>query len=396
MRVRIPLAGMPNQRDFDSLQSLIEGKDQRFRSVYLIPIDNPITGERKVYVEKRPGFEEVLQPAEGCPGQFIFYSTTEDKFITSFCGSDVYVGTTDVGTTNPTLNQLLIAGGQSTPSGTALKTTERYNMSTDTVLSGTSLSVITNTLQGAGNETRAIIVGYSAESEHEKYTYETDVVTSATAEAVPRSYNGATSNSTTGLYMGGRNSSSVSQDDVEKYTFSDDTITSGTNLSAVRYEWGQGAGNATDGYIFGGRGVSNALTGLVEKYTYSSDTVVSVSGITATTGLGACGTDTDSYIAGGSIGGFFGAQTRIDRYNHSSDTWFTAGELFPKVAEQGLIALMASGNDDHGYFCGGQNVGSVQDSVYKYSFEDETASVSATLLVDRQLSSATSSNPGWF
>lgn len=98
-KVLIPLAGMPNQRDMDSLQSLIEGKDQRFRNLYIIPIDNPLVGSRKVYVEKRPGFEVRLTPAEGCPGGVIFYSSVQDKFITSFCGTDVFVNETPVGDT---------------------------------------------------------------------------------------------------------------------------------------------------------------------------------------------------------------------------------------------------------------------------------------------------------
>jgi hypothetical protein len=101
----IPLAGMPNQRDMDSLQSLIEGKDQRFRNVYIIPIDNPLIGSRKVYVEKRPGFEAVSQldclgeVAEGCNATAIHYSRALNKYITAFCGSDIYADCTSVGET---------------------------------------------------------------------------------------------------------------------------------------------------------------------------------------------------------------------------------------------------------------------------------------------------------
>jgi hypothetical protein len=104
-KVLIPLAGMPNQRDMDSLQSLIEGKDQRFRNVYIIPIDNPITGQRKIYVEKRPGFEQAAIGdclgliSEGCSPTAIHFSRATGKYITAFCGDDIYVDCTFAGGT---------------------------------------------------------------------------------------------------------------------------------------------------------------------------------------------------------------------------------------------------------------------------------------------------------
>jgi hypothetical protein len=106
MKKRIVLAGMPNQRDMDSLQSLIEGKDQRFRGVYIIPIDNPITGQRKLYVEKRPGFEQANIGdclgiiSEGCSPTAIHFSRATGKTITAFCGTDVYVDCTSAGSTD--------------------------------------------------------------------------------------------------------------------------------------------------------------------------------------------------------------------------------------------------------------------------------------------------------
>jgi hypothetical protein len=105
-KVLLPLAGMPNQRDMDSLQSLIEGKDQRFRSVYIIPIDNPITGQRKLYVEKRPGFEQANigdclgEISPGCTPTAIHFSRATGKYITAFCGTDIYVNCDSVGATD--------------------------------------------------------------------------------------------------------------------------------------------------------------------------------------------------------------------------------------------------------------------------------------------------------
>lgn len=108
MKKRLVLAGMPNQRNLDSLQSLIEGKDQRFKGGILVPVTNPLTGKSTVYFEKRPGFETFSTPA-ACSGDAIFFSRTANKTITAFCDNDIYVtdsagtstsvGSTEDGTT---------------------------------------------------------------------------------------------------------------------------------------------------------------------------------------------------------------------------------------------------------------------------------------------------------
>lgn len=98
MKARIPLVGQPNQRNLDSLQALIEGKDQRYQNGLIVPIHNPIAGTVKNYFEKRPGLEAVLcdgEPtAEGCLGQTLFYSRTTGKKIAVFCDNNVYVDCT--------------------------------------------------------------------------------------------------------------------------------------------------------------------------------------------------------------------------------------------------------------------------------------------------------------
>lgn len=108
-KVRIPLAGMPNQRNLDSLQSLIDGKDQSFKGGIVIPVTNPLTNKSTVYFEKRPGFETHSTPANGCGGDAIFFSRSANKTITAFCDNDIYVtdsagtstsvGSTEDGTT---------------------------------------------------------------------------------------------------------------------------------------------------------------------------------------------------------------------------------------------------------------------------------------------------------
>lgn len=97
MKSRLVLAGQPNQRNLDPLQSLIDGKDQRFKGGILVPVTNPLTGETTVYFEKRPGFETFSTPA-ACAGNAILFSRVVNKYITAFCGTDVYL--TDSSGTN--------------------------------------------------------------------------------------------------------------------------------------------------------------------------------------------------------------------------------------------------------------------------------------------------------
>ena len=97
----VPLVGMPNQRNFDSLATLIAGKDQRFRSSLVGVIPNPIRGGARLFLSKRPGFETYITPGSGKNGQNLFYSRSQDAMVSSFSSGGVitiYVGTTSVGT----------------------------------------------------------------------------------------------------------------------------------------------------------------------------------------------------------------------------------------------------------------------------------------------------------
>jgi hypothetical protein len=97
---------MPNQSNLDSLQALIEGKDQRFINGIFVPIANPITGRSKVYFEKRPGLEiadigdcEGLI-APGCDATALHFSRAMNKYVVALC-DDIYVNCTAIGDTNP-------------------------------------------------------------------------------------------------------------------------------------------------------------------------------------------------------------------------------------------------------------------------------------------------------
>lgn len=97
---RVPLVGMPNQRNYDSLATLISGKDQRFIGGILGIIKNPLAGHMKVYFEKRPGLETSITPASGSVGEAIFYSRSQGAYVSAFQTggtTTVFFGTTDCG-----------------------------------------------------------------------------------------------------------------------------------------------------------------------------------------------------------------------------------------------------------------------------------------------------------
>lgn len=101
-RVRVPLVGMPNQRNYDSLQSLISAKDQRFIGGVISLVRNPFGNSMRAYFEKRPGFETHLTPGSGATGQNVLFSRSQDKYVSVFSSggtTTVYVGTTSCGTT---------------------------------------------------------------------------------------------------------------------------------------------------------------------------------------------------------------------------------------------------------------------------------------------------------
>jgi hypothetical protein len=102
VRKRFALVGMPNQRNYDSLATLIAGKDQRFRAVTVSLIQNPYSNTQRAYVEKRPGFETLFTPSSGNKAQFLHFSRAQDKFVSAFMVSSsptLYVGTNLCGTT---------------------------------------------------------------------------------------------------------------------------------------------------------------------------------------------------------------------------------------------------------------------------------------------------------
>jgi hypothetical protein len=94
---RIPLVGAPNSRAWDSSRNL----DQRFKNCLFEQVSNPITGTKKYYVIKRPGFQEHTTPAAGNTGAALkVLNTYSSNNVISAWGnvnSGVYIDTTPLG-----------------------------------------------------------------------------------------------------------------------------------------------------------------------------------------------------------------------------------------------------------------------------------------------------------
>lgn len=101
MNKRLQLVGMPNQRNYDSLQTLISGKDQRFIGGVISLVRNPFANSMRLYFEKRPGWETSITPASGKVGEAVLFSRSQNMVLSAFSTggtTTVYLGTTTIGT----------------------------------------------------------------------------------------------------------------------------------------------------------------------------------------------------------------------------------------------------------------------------------------------------------
>jgi hypothetical protein len=100
-KIRLSLVGMPNQRNYDSLQTLISAKDQRFIGGIISLVKNPFSNSMRLYFEKRPGWETSSTPASGKAGEAVHFSRSQNKVVSAFSTggtTTMYVGTTSIGT----------------------------------------------------------------------------------------------------------------------------------------------------------------------------------------------------------------------------------------------------------------------------------------------------------
>jgi hypothetical protein len=98
--VRIPLVGSYNQRDIDGSEILSLNKDQRFLNCLFEIYEDPVTGGKKVYVLKRPGWEQDLIVDAGESSTGLIKPQSFSAVLSAFgsTNSIIYLGSVSVGT----------------------------------------------------------------------------------------------------------------------------------------------------------------------------------------------------------------------------------------------------------------------------------------------------------
>lgn len=381
----------------DSLQALIEGKDQRYRNGLLIPITNPITGESKVYFEKRPGLEQADAIAD-CTGNAIFFSRAFNVIVTAFCETDVYVDGEEAGTvTGETLDNsgfaIFACGNQS--GGFASRGAQKYVYSTDAEsLSADDMSVNTGNLAAAGNYEFGIYAGGSTgattKADTCKYTYSTDTPTAATALTEIRQLHAAAGNATRGIFACGLvGVGSPVESTTEKYTYSTDGVATATSLAIERFRLA-GVGNGELGIFGHGNKADDSTPTATDKYTYATDAATSGTDLSyGTLQSKACGSTTKGFFAGGNI---TGSISTVISYEYATNTVSSATAL--TIARRDHAA---ASNHTFGIFMGGLEEGQVtipMDSTDKYDLTTETSTTGTTMVFTQYDHAGTSSSPG--
>ena len=216
--------------------------------------------------------------------------------------------------------------------------TEKLDYNTTTTSNSTSLSTAKSGTCAFGTEHigyfagGAVTGGYSTSSE--RFAYSDSVVSSSATLSVYHGWGGAWSRPTIGYVVKG-NSGGAYGTTVEKFSHSTNTYSTGTSMT-------QSSSNGTHQSITIGYSTgrwANGSFGDTQKYTFSSDGVTSgTSLLTTTSAHCASSTQANGIIMGGQTGNGSGFQTRIEKYNHSTDAITLHGS-----------SLTTSGNLNQGY-----------------------------------------------
>ena len=204
----------------------------------------------------------------------ITYSTYADRHIFA---SDSYIPAANFGG-----DQHSMCGGSNTTtgiigSGRLYGTgTIKYTWSTETIVSGTALSLGRRASSAAGNTTFAIFgggftSGAVASAYIDKYEYSTDnVIPGGAVLSVARGNLSACGNSDLALFTGGGPWSGYTNY-TDIYDYSTNIVTPGAVLTVDR-AWHASASNSTVGIIGGGAGGTSIFE--TNKYKYSNNTNV--------------------------------------------------------------------------------------------------------------------------
>lgn len=198
--VRIPLVGSYKQRDIDATETLINNKDQKFLNCIFETVVNPITGDKTIYVAKRPGWEQDALVDAGESSTGLIKPQSFSSVITAFgsVNSTVYLGTVSIGTIT----------------GRAIHFTETF--------AGETTYVMIRSSDGTG--------WFFAEDANDDLTYVGDTHTNTTIDSL---------DSTVGMYRGQKISGTnivagtriVSVDSASSITV--DTATTGTSVDVT-------------------------------------------------------------------------------------------------------------------------------------------------------------------
>jgi hypothetical protein len=87
--VTIPLVGVHNQRD-DAFGALSSAKDQRFINCIWNAVKNPVTGETKLYVEKRPGWGSAGTVKAGSRCRYMVHGNNTNSIYFEMSDGNLY------------------------------------------------------------------------------------------------------------------------------------------------------------------------------------------------------------------------------------------------------------------------------------------------------------------
>lgn len=106
----------------------------------------------------------------------------------------------------------------------------------------------------------------------EKYEYSSNSIVPSTSIGTNLKQSAGLGNYFFGLFAGGMNAQTPHSAIVKKFQYSDEVVSPTTSLTQSKYSI-CAAGNSATGIISGGR--NNSYMGVVDKYIYSNDTVTS-------------------------------------------------------------------------------------------------------------------------
>ena len=299
--------------------------------------------------------------------------------------SNALPGTAPIPTTS-TPSRGYFGGGRDS-SSTALSIVDKITYSTDTTarIPGADLPDIAFQQGAVGNfENGYFSGGYQPsvpgiQSTVYKLTYSTDTSTTlptAGALSAARRYHAGVGSLNAGYFVGGYESSPVSNTD--KLTFSSDTTAAVPGAKSTENRFGAaGAGNSDAGYIAGGNPApvppTSGRWSFVDKLTYSSDTTALVPGanlVRETYAFAATGNSFFGYFGGGA-----GAvRSEMNKMTYSNDTMAAVPSAFLAT---GRRFLGATGDSNAGYFAGGENP-SVVATTEKITYSTDTIATVAS------------------